>query len=70
MNFTEGFRTGIVGMGAGMAGLGWIPKEIKISDMEGRLALIAPQRARRGAVAPLGPSVGKERPPQDDKSYG
>jgi hypothetical protein len=38
------------------------------SDMEGRVALIAPQRTRRGAVAPTGPSFGKERLSQDDSA--
>jgi D-3-phosphoglycerate dehydrogenase len=35
-------------------------------NKEGRLALDASQRTRRGAVAPPGPSAHKERAPQDD----
>ena len=35
---------------------------------EGRLELIATQRTRRGAVAPIGPSFGKKRLSQDDRN--
>jgi hypothetical protein len=60
MNWTEISELGIVGAGEVGVGGG--------AGKEGRLALMATQSARRGAVAPSGPEATKGMSPQDDKA--